>query len=129
MTRIVFIITGSKRPVPAAWMIRPVSSMPNSGAVAATMLPMRNNTIADKNILRVVNHCWSTAVTGTNTPITSIYAVVSHWMVEADTANSCMSWGRALLSKVSFKMATKAPMIRAKTIGHFLMLLRSILEP
>jgi len=79
--------------VPSACRTRPANSGTNPGAAAPTTVPAKKRDIADNTICLVVNHCWSSAVTGTRTPMTSMYPVDSHWTVEDAMPNSRMSAG------------------------------------
>src|SRR5699024_12077683 len=86
-------------------------------AEAQIVVPMIKIIITPKKSCLVVNHWTSGADIGITQPITSMKPVAIHWTVGKVTLNSSIKVIKAILSKVSFKMAKKAPMIKLTIIG------------
>lgn len=113
---ITFITSGSIKPVPEPWMIRPARTSGKTGAIPARKVPAVNNVIADRNNCLVVKRCIKNAVIGTAMPIMSIYPVDSHWAVFAEMPKSSMIFGKATFMTVSLIRARKFPTIKMAII-------------
>ena len=106
----VVISSGIITAVPAAWMIRPPSKMPNVGARAHTSVPTQKVAIAVPSAWRVVTRWRNHPVTGMTTAMVSMKALVSHCAERASTSNSAISRGMALTMIVSLRITMNVPM-------------------
>ncbi|GAA0835017.1 hypothetical protein GCM10008915_20580 [Bifidobacterium pullorum subsp. gallinarum] len=79
------IISGVMIAAPAAWIMRPISKTLKFGDTAQITVPINKNNVELTNNCLVVNRLIKYAVTGINTPFTSIKPVASHWTVVAET--------------------------------------------
>ena len=103
----VVISSGSITAVPAACTTRPATSRPKTGATAEITVPVRKTAIAVVNACRVVTRCRNQPVTGMTTAIVSMKDVESHCAARAETSNSTISRGIALIMIVSLRITTK----------------------
>lgn len=88
-------------PVAIPCSTRPRMSIPKSADSAHTTAPRMNAAFAITASWRVLSQRETSPNSGSTTPTASRYAVVNHCTIAADTLNTSMRSGRAMLSAAS----------------------------
>src|SRR5699024_519157 len=102
-------INGIIIPAPAACKTRPINSIEKSIPTAQSNVPTAKILIAVKNNCLDVKRSIKNAVTGIIIPFTNINIDCNHCTVLSDTWRSFIIGGKAVPSKVWFKLVIKAP--------------------
>ena len=102
---------GIVTPTPRAWMSRPVSNEPKSGAMKDKIVPIKKVVMAVRYIMREPNLLINHAETGIMIPLTRKNPVESHSTVAVLTSKDFIIEGKAVASKVPFKTVQKEPTI------------------
>ena len=111
---------GMTTPVAIACMTRPSNRKGKLGAAAHTPAASANHAMPPRNNLRVEKRPTKNAFMGMTTASTSIYPLVSHCTVVAETPKSSMIVGNAGERKVAFSTTRRVPASNTMTVSNCL---------